>query len=84
MTVQIEIPEDIVSAMRLPEPEIEGRARLELALAFYAQSVLTFAEARRLAGLTRLQFALELGRRDIPRQYTQANLDEDIAFANRQ
>jgi len=31
MTVQLEIPADIVSAMRLPEPEIPARLRLELA-----------------------------------------------------
>jgi len=84
MAVQISIPDDIAEAMSIPRPEREERARLELAVALYAQEILSFGKARQLAGLTKLAFAHELGRRNIPRHYTAENLAEDIAYARGQ
>lgn len=81
MTVQLEIPADIVSAMRLPEPEIPARLRLELALALYAQGVLGLGKARQLAEMSVLDFGLALGRRGIPRQYDDGCLEQDLTYA---
>ncbi len=84
MGLRIDIPDEIAEAMSVPRPEREQRARLELAVALYAQEILSFGKARQLAALTKLQFAHELGQRQITRHYTAENLAEDLAYARGQ
>jgi predicted HTH domain antitoxin len=40
-------------------------------------------EAAAMLGISRPEFWHELGRRKIPRQYTQEMLEEDLTFARR-
>lgn len=84
MSLHIEIPDEIAGALQVPQGEREQRIRLELALALYAQQLLSFGKARQLAGLTKLAFGEALGRRGIPRHYTLDNLAEDLAYARGQ
>ena len=84
MTVHIQIPDEVLSALPWPAEELASRLRVELAVALYAADLLSFAEARGLAGQTRLEFVLELGLREVPRHYTEADLEEDLAFVSRQ
>jgi predicted HTH domain antitoxin len=44
MTLHLDIPESITSSLRLPVPEMEPRLRIELAIALYAQSILSFGK----------------------------------------
>ncbi|MBN1584655.1 MAG: UPF0175 family protein [Anaerolineae bacterium] len=82
MSIQLEIPDSIVQAMRLPLADQRQQLLTELALALYAQGALSLGKACELAGLDRYEFGLLLGRRDIPRHYTSSDLEDDLAYAH--
>ena len=78
MSLILEVPDDVVRAMRLPAAEKKRRVELELACALYAQGVLSGGKAAQMAGLTRFRFGEELAARQIPRHYTAENLRQDL------
>lgn len=82
MSLLLEIPESIAASLKLPEAEIEPRLRLELAIALYVQGILSGGKASELAKVSRYSFVEELGRRDIPRHYTEADLEADLKYAH--
>ncbi len=82
MTIQLEIPDDITQAIRLPEGRIKKELLVELALALYSQGFLSFGKARELADMSKYEFSLLIGKRDIPRHYSHEELREDIAYAD--
>jgi predicted HTH domain antitoxin len=84
MTYHLDIPESVADSIRLPVPEVEPRLRTELALALYAQGILSFGKAAELADVTRYVFAQLTGGRDIPRHYTAAELTQDLNYAGGQ
>jgi len=57
------------------------RLRTELAVALYAQEILSFGKASELAGLSRFLFADLVTKRDIPRHYTEEELLQDLDYA---
>ncbi|MCK4733328.1 MAG: UPF0175 family protein [Methanophagales archaeon] len=77
----LEIPVDVMDALRLPPGEVEAELRKELALALYQRGVLSSGKACALAGMTRWEFEDVLGQRQIRRHYTEKNLEEDIEYA---
>ena len=77
----LEVPEEIVEAVKLPPGEMEKEFRKELALALYQREVLSLGKARVLAQVTRWGFEDLLGQRRITRHYTHADLEEDIRYA---
>ena len=84
MAHHIEIPDSVISSLRLPEQEIEPRLRAELAIALYARGILSFGKASELADLSRSAFAEQLSERGISRHYTEEELAQDLAYARRQ
>ena len=82
--MQLSIPESIIQSIRLPEGRIEAELLKELALALYAQELLSFGKARELANLDHWQFSQLLGDRNIPRHYSETELAEDLDYARRQ
>jgi len=84
MPYRLDIAESIANSIRLPIPEVEPRLRVELALALYAQEILSFGKAAELAELTRFAFADVTGERTIPRFYTEQDLAQDLDYAHRQ
>ena len=90
--MQLSIPESIIQSIRLPEGRIEAELLKELALALYAQDLLSFGKARELANLDHRQFSQLLGdgrrpvfdHRNIPRHYSETELTEDLDYAHRQ
>ena len=83
MSVTLEIPDEVFQAMRLPPPEIEARLRLEVAISLYAQQILGLGKAAELAGLSRWELNQTLAKRGVPMHYSEKQLAEDIAYANR-
>lgn len=77
----LEIPEEIVNAIRLPPGEIESEIWKELALALYRRGALAFGKARALAQMTRWEFEQLLADRQIPRHYGEADVEEDLRHA---
>jgi len=84
MSIQLEIPDQIAQALRLPEAEQKQQLLIELALALYARGILSFGKARELTRLSKYEFGILLGRRDIPRHYQAEDLQDDIAYARGQ
>jgi predicted HTH domain antitoxin len=84
MPLHLDIPESIVQSLKLPAAEIEPRLRAELAVALYAQGILSFGKASELAEISRTAFADLLSQRNIPRHYSDEELAQDLAYARRQ
>jgi predicted HTH domain antitoxin len=75
------IPDDVVTALRLPPDEIESTLRKELALALYQRRVLPMAKAAALAQMSRWDFEELLCQRHIERPFSEEDLAEDLQFA---
>ena len=82
MTILLEIPDSVARAIRLPKKEKQKQLKVELALSLYAQGLLSFGKACELAEMTKVEFGLLLGKRNIPRQYDEQDLQDDIAYAS--
>jgi len=80
--ITLEVPSDVVDALRFPPEEAEAEMRRELALALYRRGGLSLGKARSLAQMSRWQFEELLGERRIPRHYTDSDLAEDIQHAH--
>jgi predicted HTH domain antitoxin len=81
MSVTLDIPDDVLAAIPVPEAE-RGRYLLEeIACSLYARGVLSLGRAAEVAGISKIEFGIELGHRGIPRHYTQTELDADLAYA---
>jgi predicted HTH domain antitoxin len=79
MSVTLEIQEKLLAeALHVPESDVPRQLRIELACALYAQNRLGLGKAAELAGLDRFQMGDELARRNIPRHYTQDDLNSDL------
>ena len=77
----LEIDEEVYEALRIPEAERAQVMKQELAVSLYARDILSFGKARVLAELSPREFQELLGDREIPRHYTEAELAEDLDYA---
>jgi predicted HTH domain antitoxin len=84
VTLHLEIPESVASSLKLPAPELELRLRRELAVALYAQGILSFGKACELAEASRHSFGELVASRGIPRHYTEDDLTNDLEYARGQ
>ena len=84
MALTLTISDSVATALRVPEQGREEALRVELALALYADGLLSLGKARELAGLGKLDFARVLGRHRIPRQYEASDLEADLAYGRGQ
>jgi len=75
----IEIPADVVSAIRLPKHRLDKVLKAELAIHLYAAEILSFGPARRLAEMSKMEFHFLLGQRHIERQYDVEDYEKDLA-----
>lgn len=83
MSIQIEIPDQVAQAIRLPLEEQKQQLLIELAVALYGRGILSFGKARELAGLDKYEFGVLLGKRGIPRHYDTTDLQDDVTYAHR-
>ncbi|GAK56438.1 hypothetical protein U27_03400 [Candidatus Vecturithrix granuli] len=84
MSVLLEIPDHVAHAIRLPAIDQRQQLMTELAVALYARGILSFGKARELTPYNRVEFGLLLGRRSIPRHYTEQDMEDDLAYARGQ
>ena len=82
MNLALLIPESILSTIKMPEKDIEQELKNILAVDLYANGYLGFGKARQLAGLSKYKFAILLTSKNIPRNYTEAELNQDLEYAN--
>lgn len=78
----LEVPSEVIDAVKLPPAEVEAELRKELALALYRRGVPSLGKSRVLAGMTHWQFEDLLADRRIPRHYTDADLQDDLDYAH--
>lgn len=81
MAIHLEIPDVVADAMRLPSNERQQRILIELAVSLYAQGILSFGKARQLCDMSKYEFGLLLGQREIPRHYSPEDLKDDLNYA---
>ena len=79
--IKLELPDDIITALKLPPEETEVEIRKELALSLYKRGALSVGKAKKLAGMNIWEFDKLLGERQIKRHYTNEDLKEDIKYA---
>mgnify|MGYP000563178446 CR=1 FL=1 len=77
----IEIEDDVYEALQLPEGERSLAMKRELAVSLYARDVLSFGKARSLAEMSKREFQGLLGEREVPRHYSDRELEEDLEYA---
>lgn len=81
MSITLEFDETVLAGLPLGPGERERHMQIELACRYCAKGWVSFAQAARLAGLDHYAFGVELGERDIPRQYGLTEAQEDLAHA---
>ncbi len=77
-TISVEIPESISLSIKIPESELRGRLKVELAIRLYQKRILGFGKARELAGLNKWQFQEILAKENIPLNYDIEELERDM------
>lgn len=80
-SITIEIPGDIVSAMKLPKTWAKDQLLTDVAVSLYQQGILSFGKARELCKLTKWEFSKALGMRKVDRHYDEKDLEEDLNIA---
>ena len=84
MSMTLNIPDDVLAALPMPEQERKGYLLLEIACALYARDLLNLGRAAELAGMPKIAFGQEIGRRGIARHYTDTELEADLAYGRGQ
>jgi len=84
MSLQFSIPDSVVQAIRLPETRMKEEILVELAVALYAQEMLSFGKARELAGMTTYECGQLLGKRGVHRHDSWEELEDDLTYTGRQ
>lgn len=77
-TLALEIPEKVMVSVKIPRNRWETELKKELALQLYRENLISFANAHRLAGMTKIEFHYLLGERKIPRQYDVEDYEKDL------
>ena len=65
-------------AVELSDREL-SEVKRDLAVVLYQRQVLSIGKAAELAGLARIEFQRLLAKRHVPLNYTEADLDADMA-----
>jgi predicted HTH domain antitoxin len=76
--IVLEMPANIVDALRVPPDEQEPRLRRELAVRLYQKGLLSFGKDRELVGLNKWEFHFLLAQEGITRQYDVDDLHDDL------
>ncbi len=84
MGITIEIPDDVLTGLRIPiNQDPKKRLRIELALRLYERGLASFGVARRICGLSKGEFMELLIREKIPLHYDEEELKHDIEVAKK-
>jgi predicted HTH domain antitoxin len=76
--ISIKIPEEIMYSVKIPRKHWEIKLKQELALQLYREGLISYANAHRMAELSKIEFHYLLGDRSLPRQYDLEDYEKDI------
>jgi predicted HTH domain antitoxin len=82
MAISITIPDDVLESAKIPRSELKQELLKEMAFALYSRGITSLGTARKLAKIDKWMFLEGLAERGIERHYNEAELKEDIAYAN--
>ena len=68
-TLTLDIPLDVLNSVKIPRNRLKVGLLREMALQLYRENMISFANAHRLADMTKIEFHYLLGERQIPWQY---------------
>ncbi len=77
-TLTLDIPEAVLTAVKIPRTHLKADLKRELALQLYRESMISFANAHRMADMSKTEFHHLLGERQIPRQYDVEDYEKDM------
>lgn len=78
----LNIPDDIVAAIKWPRKQLDRQLIVEMAFALYGRGLASMGSPRRLAALDKGSFLEGLAERHIERHYGENELAEDIDYVN--
>ncbi|MBI5444676.1 MAG: UPF0175 family protein [Deltaproteobacteria bacterium] len=81
LTVEITLPDQVLAAAGYPASEAASLLKRELGASFFQRGVLSFGQARQLAGVSVWEFMELLRERKIPLHYDKAEYEEDSRTA---
>jgi len=82
MSLTIDIPDAVMTALQGRGGDIEECLRVELACALYARELASFGSAAEVAQMHPFSFGHELSRRGIKRIYGEEELADDAAYVS--
>jgi predicted HTH domain antitoxin len=75
--IVIEIPDELLIDAKIPKHKARDLLKKELAAHLYEQRILSFGNARRLAGMSKIDFHIFLSDKGIERGYDVNAYEED-------
>lgn len=76
--INIQIPEDVVLAAKIPRKRLKEEIKRELVVHLYREGILSLGAARKLAGMEKVDFLFFLGQRKIERHYDIDDYKKDL------
>jgi len=83
MAISITIPENVLESTKIPRSQLKQELLKEVAFALYSRGITSMGTARKLAQVDKWEFLKGIAERSIERHYNEAELIEDISYANR-
>ena len=77
-SINIQIPEDVVLAAKIPHKRLREEIKRELSVHLYNEGILPIGAARRLAGMEKVDFHFLLGQRKVERHYDIDDYKKDL------
>ncbi len=77
-TLTLDIPEAVLTGVKIPRTRLKSDLKRELALQLYREQMISFANAHRMADMSKIEFHYLLGERQIPRQYDVEDCEKDM------
>ena len=77
-TMTLDIPGSVLTSVKIPRNRLKTDLKRELALQLYRENMISFANAHRMADMSKAEFHYLLGEREIPRQYDLEDYEKDM------
>jgi predicted HTH domain antitoxin len=81
MQVVLQIPDELESVLAGSPEAVQCRVRLDLAVNYYREGVISLGKAAEMSGVSRLEFERVLGERGTVRNYSAGDLEQDLHWA---
>ncbi len=81
MALSIDIPDNILYTIKLPQSQIKNKLTQEIAFTLYERGLTSMGTARQFAKLNKWAFIEGLAERGIQAHYGEHEMNEDIAHA---